>query len=668
MNIDYFCYHIKIEIKCQEFCNNNFDHTNLAQSRQEGRQSVFDHSVFCFFFAPWRLCATYLHINTGLKEHVSQIPQNKIDEVRFASDIVDVVSGYLTLRQKGRNHFGLCPFHKEKTPSFSVNSDLQIFHCFGCGAGGNVFTFIMKIEGLTFPEAVKLLAKQAGITLPEEAENFEVYREKEALYYANNLAAELFQLTIRTDEAAEARRYLNERGISDDEFDAFGIGYAPNGWDGLIKYAEAKKLNTEVLLRAGLVILKEDAGRYYDRFRGRITFAIKNLTGQVVGFGARRIINDNSPKYINSPETDIYQKRFILYGLYQSRDTIRKNDEVVICEGYTDLTSLYRVNVQNVVTTSGTALTEDHARLLRRYTSNAVLLYDSDSAGAAAAIRGADILLENGMEVKICMMPQGLDPDEFARTRGEEETRRLIASGMPLMEFKLNTFEHKSQSASSTQKATNTREILTTIAKVNDPIRRSFLVRDLAERLKLDESSLWLEINQIERQNRMRLQRQDDTPPQQTDAFFQTSKGDSELGLLQIAMRHPEMIERILRNLKTEDISHEEIRSIFETLSSGIDPRSFQPQAYLTAFKDQTIAAKLSHLMMQENPFPKPWESARACLIKFQTALADADIKRVKEKMKPDANTGKDIRTLLEELKYHSEEKKKIQGGEYIIE
>lgn len=600
---------------------------------------------------------------------MSQIPQNKIDEVRFASDIVDVVSGYLTLRQKGRNHFGLCPFHKEKTPSFSVNSDLQIFHCFGCGAGGNVFTFIMKIEGLTFPEAVKLLAKQAGITLPEEAENFEVYREKEALYYANNLAAELFQLTIQTDEAAEARAYLNERGISDTEFDTFGIGYAPNGWDGLIQYAEAKKLNPEVLHRAGLVIHKEDSGSYYDRFRGRITFAIKNLTGQVVGFGARRIINDNSPKYINSPETDIYQKRFILYGLYQSRDNIRKNDEVVICEGYTDLTSLYRVNVQNVVTTSGTALTEDHARLLRRYTSNAVLLYDSDSAGAAAAIRGADILLENGMEVKICMMPQGLDPDEFARTRGEEETKRLIASGVPLMEFKLNKFEYQNRHASSSQKATSTRDILTTIAKVNDPIRRSFLVRDLAERLKLEESSLWTEISQIQRQNRVRVQRQESgSSEEKTDVFFQTAKGDAELGLLQVAMRHPDIIGRILKNVKLEDITHDEIRSIFETFSTGIDPLTFQPQAYLTAFQDQTIAAKLSHLMLQENPFPKPWATARACLVKLHTTLADAEIKRVKEEMKPGANPGKDIHTLLEELKYYSEEKKKIQAGEYIIE
>ena len=598
---------------------------------------------------------------------MSQIAQEKIDEVRFASNIIDVVSGYLTLRQKGRNYFGLCPFHKEKTPSFSVNPDLQIFHCFGCGAGGNVFTFIMKIEGLTFPEAVKLLAKQAGITLPEEAENFEQYREKEALYFANNLAAELYQKTIHTDAAATARQYLNSRGISDAEFVSFGIGYAPNSWDGLIQYAKSRSLNIDVLYNAGLVIKKEN-GSYYDRFRGRITFAIKNLTGQVVGFGARRIVNDNSPKYINSPETDIYQKRFILYGLYQSRDTIRKSDEVVIVEGYTDLTSLYRDNIRNVVATSGTSLTEDHARLLRRYTSNAILLYDSDSAGAAAALRGADILLENGMEVKICTMPSGLDPDEFARKHSEDEVKRLLTSAVPLMEFKLNRFENQSRLGSSSQKATGTREILASVAKVSDPIRRSFLIRDLSERLKIEESSLWTEIGKLERQNRFRLQNDAATPAQTDDKFFQTIKGSAELGLLQIAMRHPELIERICRNLDVEKIAHAEIRAMFKSFLKGVDPLTFKPQDYLTAIQDQTIASRLSNLMLAQNPHTKPWEEARDYIIKFHLVLVDNELKRIREDMKPGSTAEKDAMTLLQEHKYYTDERKKIQAGDYIVD
>ncbi|MBN1481834.1 DNA primase [candidate division KSB1 bacterium] len=596
---------------------------------------------------------------------MSQIPEQVIDQVRFASDIVSVVSGYLTLRQKGRNFFGLCPFHKEKTPSFSVNQDLQIFHCFGCGAGGNVFTFIMKIEGLTFIESVKLLAKQAGITLPEDVENYDQYREKEALYFANKLAAQLYQESIRTESAAEARQYLNSRGITDDEFETFGIGYAPNSWDALIRAATAKSLNIEVLHRAGLVI-KKDGGSFYDRFRGRITFAIVNLTGQVVGFGARRILNDNSPKYINSPETDIYQKRYILYGLYQSRDTIRSNDQVIIVEGYTDLTSLFRSHIRNVVATSGTALTEDHARLLRRYTSNAILLYDADSAGAAAALRGADILLENGMEVKICIMPPGLDPDEFARTKGDEEVKRLLASAVPLMEFKLNKFE-SIQHGSTSQKASGTRDILASIAKVNDPIRRSFLVRDLAERLKIDESSLWNEIGHIERQYRFRVPGEEKQADEK-DTFFETSKGTAELGLLQVAMRHPNLIGRIVKNLNIDNIEHSEIRLLFQNFLKGVDPLTFKPQDYLTAIQDAKIAAKLSDLMMQENPHPKPWEFARDCLIRLHLALVDTEIKRVKEKMKPAAGVEPDLKSLMDELVYYLGERKKIQSGEYIVE
>lgn len=596
---------------------------------------------------------------------MAKISPDKIEQVRIASDIVDVVSGYLTLRNRGRNYFGLCPFHKEKTPSFSVNPDLQIFHCFGCGAGGNVFTFIMRMEGVTFPESVKLLAQKAGIVLPEEEENVDEYREKEALFYANNLAAQFFQEMIQTDQAADARRYLASRDIPEAEYDLFGIGYAPNAWDGLIQHATAKSLKTEVLHKAGLVI-KKDTGNFYDRFRGRITFAIKNLSGQVVGFGARRIVNDNSPKYINSPETEVYQKRFILYGLYTSRDEIRRADSVVIVEGYTDLTSLYRVNIRNVVATSGTALTEDHARLLRRYTSNATLLYDSDSAGAAAALRGADILLENGLEVQICTMPENADPDEFARQHGEQEVRRLLSSAVPLLEFKLNRFEYESRYGSSSQKATLTREVLGSVIKVNDPIRRSFLVRDLAERLRLEESYLWSEVNKLQRQTRFRSRDSESERSPTDNAFFNTSKGTAELGLLGVALRHPEVIERILKNINLDQITHAEIQMLFERFSNQpVDPLTFQVQDYLTLIEDATIATRLSNLMVMDDPFSKPWSFARECIIRLHQSLVEEQIAQLKKEMqtKPENSAA-----LMDELKYLSQEREKIKRGEYIIE
>ncbi|HOC89291.1 MAG TPA: DNA primase, partial [bacterium] len=346
------------------------------------------------------------------------IPQDKIEQVRLASDVVDVVSGYVTLKKRGKNYFGLCPFHQEKSASFSVNPDLQIFHCFGCGAGGNVFTFVMRIEGLTFPESVRMLAKAAGIVLPDEEEDPGQLQEKEALYYANSLANDFFMANLlREAEAEPARRYLASRGLTPEVFARFSIGYSLNKWDGLIQHARTKSLNPDLLVKAGLAIRKEDGG-IYDRFRGRITFAIHSLSKQVVGFGARRIVQDDSPKYINSPETPIYQKRYILYGLHLAREAVRQADRVVIVEGYTDLISLHTAGIEQVVATSGTAMTEEHARLLRRYTANASILYDGDSAGASASLRGAEILLANGFDVRIAMLPGGQDPDEFVRLNG----------------------------------------------------------------------------------------------------------------------------------------------------------------------------------------------------------------------------------------------------------
>ena len=592
---------------------------------------------------------------------MSQLPQEIIERVRVASDVLEIVSGYLTLRKKGQNYFGLCPFHHEKTPSFSVNTDMQIFHCFGCGAGGNVFTFIMRIEGLTFVEAVKHLAQRAGIALPEDDENLGRYRAKEALYFANQLAAAFFAQMLRDEQAKSARTYLNSRGITESEYDLFGIGYAPNSWNGLIQHAAAQSVKPDLLLKAGLVIQKE-SGDFYDRFRGRITFAVRNLTGQVVGFGARRLIEDNSPKYINSPETEVYQKRFILYGLSASRDHIRRADEVIIVEGYTDFTSLWRVGVQNAVATSGTSLTEDHARLLRRYTANALLFFDSDSAGAAAALRGADILLENGMEVKICMVPQGKDPDEFARQAGGEEVRRLLSAAVPLIEFKLNRFEYSGRYGSSSQKAELTRELLISVAKIGDPIRRSFLVRDLAERLHLEESYLWAEVAKAERQMRLSVTTVKSESP---SPVLPTRRRSAEMGLLEISLLHPQMIDKILMNLRIEDILHPEIRSFFARFAETGFGAKLVVQEIITGIQDPVIAARLSGLFQQKDPYPKHEAFVRDCLINIHIDMVDERIRQVKERIK--ARQTAEAAALMDELRYCLHEREKIKQGAHLV-
>ena len=298
-------------------------------------------------------------------------------------------------------------------------------------------------------------------------------------------------------------------------------------------------------MKAGLVV-KKDEGRFYDRFRGRVTFAIKNASGQNVAFGARKIVNDDSPKYINSPETDIYQKRYILYGLFDGRDSIRREDRVVIVEGYTDIISLNRIGINNVVATSGTALTEDHCRLVRRYTTKAILLYDSDSAGAAAALRGADLLLENGLEVNIATLPNGQDPDEFARTNDVNTVKTLLSEANPLMQFKLNALEQKGLLKSPSQRAEATRSMLRSVTSIKDHIQRSFIIKDLAEKLHVEEPVLWSEVKKLERHSPIRVKKDDGkTQKAQTvNKYFETRRGVAEFGLLEIALLSRSMVPK----------------------------------------------------------------------------------------------------------------------------
>jgi DNA primase len=594
-----------------------------------------------------------------------KIQQNTIDQVRLASDIVDVVSGYLTLRKKGNNFFGLCPFHQEKTPSFSVNQELQIFHCFGCGAGGNVFTFVMRIEGLTFPETVKMLARTAGITIPEEAEDLDQVRLKEALYFANKLAAGFFAEKLKSPDAKAAREYLAKRGITPDICHTFGIGFALDRWDGLLNHAIAQRLKEEILFKAGLVIQKEE-NRYYDRFRGRITFSIINLNGQVVGFGARRIIDDDSPKYINSPETDIYQKRHVLYGLFLARDDIRRADQVVIVEGYTDLISLHQAGLKNAVATSGTALTEDHAHLLRRYTANAIILYDADSAGATASIRGADILLEAGFEVRICSLPLGQDPDEFAREFGLKAIQDLLSRAIPLIEFKIQGLEKDGKLNTAAQKTDATRDLLASISKVTDSIQRSFLVQDLAKKLKLEENVLWTEIGKLDRH--VRRESVTTTPLKaKKNPYFETRKGAAELGLIKVVTFKPDLTPVVLSHISAEDFSHPEIKSYFQQLQSVSENYATWHAAFLTSIQDSEIAESLSTVMFKEK-FTEPAKYARDCIITLKLTQIDEKIEAVRKEMP--GTVGERALELLELFKSLQHERKEIEkriGEEFQV-
>jgi DNA primase len=425
-----------------------------------------------------------------------RIPDEKVQEVRDAASIVDVVSQYVSIKQRGKAYTGLCPFHQEKTPSFTVDPVRGFYHCFGCGAGGDVFSFIMKMEKIGFLEAVKTLADRLGIHLPTFEKEDARDQEIELLYKANQLAAEFYSACLRkTAEGKVAQKYIEKRGFQSGTLEIFKIGYSPNQWDGLIKRAEQANLKPDVLLRAGLVVPRKDGKGHYDRFRGRLMFPILNASGRVVGFGGRVLVSeDGVPKYVNTSETPVYQKSRILYGLFQSKTGIRRENRVLLVEGYTDMMRFFQSGFENAVASSGTALTEGQARLISQHTRNVVLVFDGDSAGLRAALRGIDVVLAAGLHVEIAALPRGMDPDAFLLKYGPEAMRKCLANTYSFVDFQLNQIRENTALSNPIAKADAARSLINTASKIRDPIEKQITIKDIAEKLNIDESVLMHEL------------------------------------------------------------------------------------------------------------------------------------------------------------------------------
>ena len=346
-------------------------------------------------------------------------PDDVIEEVRTRNDIVDVISQYVNLKKKGANYFGLCPFHNEKTASFSVNSEKQFYYCFGCGAAGNVFSFLMEMENLDFPEAMKKLAERAHINLPEPEKSAQVIaaeQTKQRLFDIHTAAGRYFYDCLQEKQGEQARAYLTKRQMDPRMARKFGIGYSPDSYDALFKHLKEKGFTLSDILKSGLVLENKDGKGYHDRFRGRLMFPIFDVQGRVVGFGGR-ILAKGEPKYLNSPETILFSKSRNLYGLNFAKAA--KKRELILVEGYMDMLSIYQAGFKNVVASLGTAFNNDHARTLKRFADDVILLYDSDEAGTNAALRAIPVLVKNGFRVKVTQVPDGKDPDEFIKKYGD---------------------------------------------------------------------------------------------------------------------------------------------------------------------------------------------------------------------------------------------------------
>lgn len=420
------------------------------------------------------------------------IPDDKIDEVRAANSILDVVSQYVSLKKAGRNHIGLCPFHSEKTPSFTVNEDKEIFHCFGCGSGGNVFSFLMKVEGRSFPEVVRDLAAKSGIELPE-MDHSGTYKdgsakedsEKSSIKSLCSDAAALYhKLLMRSSEGEATRTYLKGRGVDAETAGKWSIGYGGKGWS-----AFSDTLTNEDALvlaeKAGLLIKGKKDG-YYDRFRKRLIFPISDLGGKVVAFGGR-ILEGEGPKYVNSPESPVYVKGDILYGLNISKSDIREAGEAIVVEGYMDLLALHSSGIKNVVAALGTALTPSQAHLLKRFSAKAILLFDADSAGLRAAERGLEVLIDSGVSPFVLILPEGEDPDSFIRENGAEALIARIKDASPAIDFVIDERLKAGGLKSPASEAALIRHVAGLIRRIKDPIERRLTMTRVSKRLSVSE-------------------------------------------------------------------------------------------------------------------------------------------------------------------------------------
>ncbi len=428
---------------------------------------------------------------------MAQFSDEWLETVKNASDILDVVGQKVDLKPAGKNFTGLCPFHNEKTPSFSVNREKQFFYCFGCGAGGNVFNFLMRSEGLSFPEAAEDLAKKAGIPVPQRSAAEEAkQREKDAIYRINHVAAEFFYRRLRRQEGAEARTYLAQRHIGREASRQFFLGYAPNSWDELTDYLWEKGFSKELLVRSGLAVAGTKG--LYDRFRGRIIFPICDHQGRFLGFGGRTL-GSGSPKYLNTPETPAFQKSYALYGLNWSKDYIKETETAVLVEGYTDCISLFLKGVRNTAASLGTAFTRHHAQLLKRFAKEVILAYDGDTAGEKAAERGMEVLTEGGLVVKVAPLAAGVDPDGFARAHAPDEVNDWIEQAVHHVEYRIGRTCDRHDLSTREGKVAASREVVGIISALTDAVERNEYVEFAARRLGVDQAALAEEVSESRR-------------------------------------------------------------------------------------------------------------------------------------------------------------------------
>ena len=563
------------------------------------------------------------------------IPKETIDTIFETARIEEVVGDFVTLKKRGANMLGNCPFHDEKTPSFTVSPTKNIYKCFGCGKGGHAVNFVMEIDQLSYPEALKYIAKKYNIEVPEEEqtpEQIEKSNLRESLFIVNSFANDYFQNNLHktVEGKAVGLSYFKERDLSEEMINKFQLGYNPDSWDAFTKSAIESSYKKEFLEKTGLSIFKED--KAFDRFKGRIIFPIHSISGRILGFGGRALKKEEKAKYLNSPESEIYHKGKVLYGMYFSKSAIVKNDNCLIVEGYTDVISMHQSGINNVVASSGTALGSEQIKLIGRYTKNITLLFDSDNAGINAATKAIDLIHVESMTVKVALLPEGEDPDSYAKKFGGEGLTQFInENAQDFVEFKINLLDEKSKN-DPIKKVNLISEIMQSIAKIPDGITREVYIDKCSKLLEIGKQELDNKVHELIHKGKAakKVQREvvkkvEDTSAltksptksefQEKDVIrFMLQYGDYQINSYDEQEKNTEedkiyITQYILIEFKDENLfSNPNYALIYKTYEEAISQGTLLTEEYFTQHKDPVISQVAVDIISNQHSISEKWK------------------------------------------------------------
>ncbi len=586
---------------------------------------------------------------------MGKIPEHILNEIQDRCDIVEVISSYIPLKPVGRNFKTNCPFHHEKTPSFIVSPDKQIYHCFGCNSGGNVFNFIKEYEKVDFIEAVKMLAKKTGVKLPE-------YKREDTgsdsiigtIHSVNDIAANYYSSVLeKSGDSSNARRYIEKRGIEKDIVKKFRIGYADPSWRGLTDYLTKRGVKIDTALKAGLVQKGKDAS-HYDLFRDRLIFPISDVRGRVLGFGAR-ILDDSLPKYINSPETMVYKKGHHLYGLNFAKTSIREKGFAIITEGYLDVITCHQYGITNAISSLGTALTQEQIRALKRYTHNVVMVYDADQAGQMATLRGLEMLLEEGMNVKVATLDKDHDPDSFIRKFGPRCFGDAIKKSKGLFVYKLGILREKFPESDSEAMAEIVKEMLVTISKVRNAVIKAGYIKELAQELDVKEEAIWDELKKTKRGIRTPGSR-----PQTQGVVRKIDIPPAEKILVRLMIEDAGVVNTVRDNLEPFDFKNPDIRHLVETLfGMEIEGTFIDARKLINYLEDRVAPHVISFIVNEDMKIKDKERNVSDCIKAIKKNQRDSRLKDIQNRLVVAQKNGykDEARGLLEEFN------KLIKGG-----